>query len=92
MRFLWMIGVIAGCCVAFSACGRQSGQKSTNLQDSENLTSQHRRKRIWQDYSRPEVGDIAPPFKLRSFDNKSETTLQEFRDEKPVVLIFGSYT
>jgi len=40
----------------------------------------------------PKVGEIAPPFKLKSFDNQSETELASFRGKIPVVLIFGSYT
>ena len=44
--------------------------------------------------SRPslKVGDIAPTFKLKSLDGKSETDLADFKHKKPVVLIFGSYT
>lgn len=38
------------------------------------------------------VGEMAPGFVLRSLDGKSETDLQSFRGEKPVVLLFGSYT
>ncbi|MGI9519015.1 MAG: EF-hand domain-containing protein [Pirellulaceae bacterium] len=38
------------------------------------------------------VGDVAPTFTLKSLDGDSETDLAEFRDQKPVVLIFGSYT
>ena len=40
----------------------------------------------------PKVGDIAPTFKLSSLDGKDEMDLKSFRDEKPVVLFFGSYT
>jgi len=40
----------------------------------------------------PQVGDDAPNFKLKSLDGKSETELAAFKGEKPVVLIFGSYT
>ena len=38
------------------------------------------------------VGDVAPGFKLKSLDGKSETDLASFKGKKPVVLIFGSYT
>ena len=37
------------------------------------------------------VGDSAPDFTLKSKDGKSEVQLSKLRD-KPVVLIFGSYT
>ena len=38
-----------------------------------------------------QVGDAAPDFKLKSKDGKQEVQLSKLRD-KPVVLIFGSYT
>ena len=38
------------------------------------------------------VGDLAPPFTLKSPDGKTEFTLSDYRDKKPVVLLFGSYT
>ena len=40
----------------------------------------------------PKVGDEAPLFKLQSLDGKSETDLASFRDKRPVILLFGSYT
>ena len=40
----------------------------------------------------PKVGDSAPTFTLKAHDGKSETSLAEFKGEKPVVLFFGSYT
>ena len=39
-----------------------------------------------------EVGDVAPDFTLSDPKGKHEVTLSSFRGEKPVVLIFGSYT
>ncbi|MGB9243930.1 MAG: hypothetical protein WA718_00150 [Terriglobales bacterium] len=38
------------------------------------------------------VGDIAPDFSLESPDHKSSFRLSSLRGEKPVVLVFGSYT
>ena len=38
------------------------------------------------------VGEMAPQFKLKSLDGKSETDLAVIRANKPVVLMFGSYT
>jgi hypothetical protein len=38
------------------------------------------------------VGDEAPYFSLEQFDNKNTVQLSAFRGEKPVVLVFGSYT
>ena len=38
------------------------------------------------------VGDTAPDFTLFDVDGKGSVTLSHFRGEKPVALIFGSYT
>jgi len=38
------------------------------------------------------VGDIAPDFDLKLVHGDSRVRLSSFRDQKPVVLIFGSYT
>lgn len=37
-------------------------------------------------------GDNAPDFWLEAFDKKSKVRLSSFRGQKPVVLVFGSYT
>ena len=37
-------------------------------------------------------GDVAPDFTLKSPDGKSTVTLSQFRGQKPVALVFGSYT
>lgn len=39
-----------------------------------------------------QVGDVAPTFTLKSLDGESETNLAIYRDQKPVILFFGSYT
>ncbi len=38
------------------------------------------------------VGDMAPDFQLPTVDKSSVVRLSSFRHEKPVVLVFGSYT
>ena len=38
------------------------------------------------------VGDLAPDFQLRTYEKSSLVRLSSFRDDRPVVLIFGSYT
>jgi Ca2+-binding EF-hand superfamily protein len=43
-------------------------------------------------YEGPAVGDPAPPFTLRTYDGKRTVSLSDFKDKKPVVLIFGSFT
>ena len=38
------------------------------------------------------VGDAAPDFKLKTKDASREVQLSSFKGQRPVVLIFGSYT
>jgi hypothetical protein len=38
------------------------------------------------------AGDIAPDFTLPDLKRTKEVKLSSFKDKKPVVLIFGSYT
>lgn len=40
----------------------------------------------------PRVGEVAPDFTLRSPDGKTKVRLSSFRGDKPVVLVFGSFT
>lgn len=39
-----------------------------------------------------EVGQPAPDFTLKTVDGAAQMTLSSFRGQKPVVLVFGSYT
>ena len=41
---------------------------------------------------RLEIGGVAPDFDLPTLDKTSRVKLSSFRGEKPVVLVFGSYT
>jgi len=41
---------------------------------------------------RLQVGDPAPDFTLQTVDGSGRVRLSSFRGEKPVVLVFGSYT
>ena len=38
------------------------------------------------------AGDTAPDFSLETADKKSRVQLSSFRGQKPLVLVFGSYT
>jgi peroxiredoxin len=38
------------------------------------------------------AGDMAPDFTLKVMHKQTEVTLSSFRDKRPVVLVFGSYT
>jgi hypothetical protein len=40
----------------------------------------------------PQIGDVAPAFRLATHDGKQQISLGQFRGKKPVVLIFGSFT
>jgi hypothetical protein len=38
------------------------------------------------------VGDLAPDFRLQTYDKSSWVQLSSFHGDRPVALIFGSYT
>ena len=44
------------------------------------------------DHLAPKAGDMAPDFTLHNIAGTETTTLSDFRGQKPVALIFGSYT
>jgi len=49
----------------------------------------------WQkkyDAQAPKVGDLAPDFELLDASGKNPVRLSSFRGQKPVALIFGSFT
>jgi hypothetical protein len=49
----------------------------------------------WQkkfDPRAPKAGDPAPDFELRDIQGQNPLRLSDFREEKPVALIFGSFT
>lgn len=49
----------------------------------------------WQqryDAEAPRAGDLAPDFELRDADGVNPICLYDYRGEKPVVLVFGSFT
>jgi hypothetical protein len=45
-----------------------------------------------RDQLAPKKGDLAPDFTLSTIDGSQSISLSDFRFEKPVVLIFGSFT
>jgi len=49
---------------------------------------------LWSHYraGKLQVGDAAPDFDLATLDRTSRVRLSQLRQEKPVVLVFGSYT
>lgn len=44
------------------------------------------------DADAPKAGDMAPDFTLHDIEGKNAVTLSDFQGEKPVALIFGSFT
>ncbi len=49
----------------------------------------------WQkkfDAQAPKVGDMAPDFTLSDSNGENPVILSDFRGQKPVALIFGSFT
>ena len=51
--------------------------------------------RAWQrkyDAKAPREGDLAPDFELFGINGENSVRLSDFKGEKPVALIFGSYT
>jgi hypothetical protein len=47
---------------------------------------------LWARAGTLEIGDPAPDFTLPTTDHQSHVTLSSFAGQKPVVLVFGSYT
>lgn len=50
---------------------------------------------IWQkkyDLLAPKTGDLAPDFIVYDIDGNDPVRLSDYRDRKPVALIFGSFT
>lgn len=50
---------------------------------------------IWQkkyDAAAPKVGDLAPDFELFDIQGENPVRLSDFKGNKPVALIFGSFT
>ena len=50
---------------------------------------------IWQEKhepSAPKMGEQAPEFKLFDIAGKNSVRLSDFRGERPVALVFGSFT
>jgi hypothetical protein len=47
---------------------------------------------LWARAGRLQEGDPAPDFTLATFDHSQRVTLSSHRGDRPVVLVFGSYT
>ena len=54
-----------------------------------------KKEKAWQkkhDANAPKVGDLAPDFELADVNGENLVRLSDFRDRKPVALVFGSFT
>jgi hypothetical protein len=59
------------------------------------MTKYRRETQAWQkqyDALAPKAGDVAPEFELRDVDGENPVRLTDFRGQRPVALIFGSFT
>lgn len=69
---------------------------TTNLRGFMTSTIQHRKDATaWQkqyDAHAPKVGDVAPDFELEDSNGQNPVRLSDFRGQKPVALVFGSFT
>ncbi len=62
---------------------------------STNMQEWRVRELEWQhenDVEAPKVGDLAPDFELHDPNGETAVRLSDYRDQRPVVLVFGSYT
>ena len=41
---------------------------------------------------KPHVGDVPPDFRLKQMGSEERVQLSKFKSQKPIALIFGSYT
>ncbi len=60
--------------------------------DLTNLLRQAMEAMVARDEMGPNVGDVPPDFNLRRVGSEDQVRLSEFKDQRPVALIFGSYT
>jgi hypothetical protein len=60
-----------------------------------NMMKYRQQAQAWQkqyDTLAPKAGDVAPDFQLRDVNHENAVRLSDFRGQKPVALIFGSFT
>ncbi len=87
MRHL-RLTVAAACVVTFLAAPSLAQERSGSRPDR----SQRQQQRQRLEEGALKVGQMAPTFELKSLDGKTSFSLSEYRDERPVILFFGSYT
>jgi hypothetical protein len=65
-----------------------TNELKTNISHRRRLMPEQKKR----DAQSPRSGDIAPDFTLHDITGEESITLSDFRDKKPVALIFGSFT
>jgi hypothetical protein len=66
--------------------------RSKTMMKSAKYRKQHMEWQQKYDVLAPKEGEFAPDFVLSDIDGGNPVRLSDFRDKKPVALIFGSYT
>lgn len=59
--------------------------KINNFQDAQSWQNHY-------DQNAPKKGDLAPDFKLSDVNGENSVQLSDFSNQRPVVLVFGSFT
>jgi hypothetical protein len=88
-RILTVAGLFCGTVLLLTGVPPLTGQEKKGVRPGEVNTPPAKGERPSESLR---VGDPAPDFTLPDLQGKNEITLSSFRDKKPVVLIFGSYT
>ena len=64
----------------------------TGIADGRRWRKKHKARQTQLDALAPKPGDVAPDFELRDAKGENPVRLSDLRDQKPVALIFGSFT
>jgi hypothetical protein len=104
MRFNRCIASIIAAMVIVVSAGCHPGSKSMSNDPASEMIAQvdqaplEKRPPNWEvtkalmTRHAPEVGSIAPDFTLTTADGKSTVTRSKFQADRPLVLVFGSFT
>lgn len=90
--------MVAACVGAGFVLGCSSGDPAARFVNYMQTAPEDRRPIDWENTLRlmsrtpPAVGDIAPDFTLDMLDGERAVTRSVFQEDRPLVLIFGSYT
>ncbi len=82
----WLIAVALISTAACISIDKRARTRSDRVREA--LIKEHRSRPD----TAPKFASSAPNFKLKTLSGDAEVELASFRGEKPVVLVFGSYT